>query len=295
MFLGIDIGATKAHGVAIDENLTVLAEDATFTRTGEEGVTSVLLEIAGNVAEKAGVEPHDFTSVGVGIPGVVNRETGEVTSAVNLRVEHLKLASIVESCFSAPVRVDNDVKAAVVGAARLLGSDSVTYLNLGTGLAAATIQGDLIRGFGNAAGEIGHLVMDPRGDPCRCGQRGCLETVIGGRYLAPRMAQLELDWSTLADNPRLDARAALDQVVRVTAQTVSLLALAYDSENIVLGGGVVQAAPWLLGSVQDFFLLRAPTATFPDYADMARRMRTLPEDSRVSAIGAALMGQERIA
>lgn len=293
MLLGIDIGATKAHGVAIDENLNVIAEAAAFTRTRDKGVSSVVLEVANAVANKAAINLTDFASVGIGIPGVVNPETGEVASAVNLRIEHLDLPAHVGSSFSVPVRVDNDVKAAVVGAARIIGSESVTYLNMGTGLAAATIEGTLFRGSGNAAGEIGHLVIDPNGEPCRCGQRGCAETVIGGRYLASRMDQLDLDWSTLADNPRVEARAALDQAVRVTARTVSLLALTYDSANILLGGGVVQAAPWLLGAVQDFLIRRALTATFPDYADIAKRTSTLPEDSRVAAIGAALIGQER--
>ncbi len=289
--LGIDIGGTKAHGVVLDENHQILAEHAMFSLRGEAGVRKVLLDLARTLADEVGVTTHGFDSVGVGIPGVVNRQTGEIASAVNLRIERMDLRGAVEAEFSAPVNVDNDVKATVVAAGMLLGSDSVTYINFGTGLAAATLAGNLIRGKDNAAGEIGHLVLNPNGDPCRCGQRGCLETIVGGAYLAPRMDMLDLDWSKLdaADTPT--GWAAFDQAVRAIAQIVAVVAVTYAPEHIVLGGGVIQAAPWALTAVKTFLIDRGQLATFPPYAEIAERLVVLDQDNQAPAIGAGLIGQ----
>ena len=289
--LGIDIGATKAHGVALDEHDKVVAEHATFTLRGQEGVMTVLMDVATKVAEKAGIGLRDFDGVGIGIPGVVNRDAGEITSAVNLSITRMPLLDMVSEHFSVPVRLDNDVKATVVAAGMILDSLSVTYINFGTGVAAATLDGRLIRGRDNLAGEIGHVVLDPNGDPCRCGQRGCVETVVGGQYLAPRMDMLDLDWTTLDSSDVPIGRAALDQSVRVISRIVASVSLSYGSDYVVLGGGVIQAAPWVLSAVQGFLVDRAKMATFPDYVDMAGRVVILENDIQAPAIGAALIGQ----
>ena len=289
--LGIDIGATKAQGVVLDQDNNVVAEDARFTIRGSRGVRSVLMDIAGALAGQVGIELREFDSVGVGIPGVVDREAGEITSAVNLRIERMPLRELVAGSFRAPIRLDNDVKATVVAAGMLLDSLSVTYLNFGTGVAAATLEGRLIRGQNNAAGEVGHIVVDPGGGPCRCGQTGCLETIVGGSYLAPRLEMLELEWSTLDRDTSAAGRAAFDQAVRVIARLVSLMSLVYASEHIVLGGGVIGAAPWVLPAVRDRLVEWGHGVAFPDYARIAEATTVMDQDIRLPAIGAALIGQ----
>jgi len=290
--LGIDVGATKAHAIVLDDNNTVIAEDASFTRRGEEGVKSVVMEISAAVAHKLGAELTDFGSVGIGIPGVVNRTTGEITRAVNLRIERMPLKDMISHEFSVPVRFDNDVKATAVAAGMMLDSISVTYINFGTGVASATIaDGRLLRGVENAAGEIGHIVLDPNGEPCRCGQRGCVETIVGGAYLAPRMDALELDWSALDQAEFPAGRAAYDQAVRVLSRVIAFVALAYASDNIVIGGGVIQAAPWALGSVREFLDARSRITSFPPYDKIAEHIKQLDNDMQAAAIGAALIGR----
>ena len=289
--LGIDVGATKAHGVVLDQDNTVVAEGTRPTIRGGQGVRSVLMDLAGALASQVGVDVREFDSVGVGIPGVVDREAGEITSAVNLRIEHMPLRELVAGSFRAPIRLDNDVKATVVAAGMLLNSLSVTYLNFGTGVAAATLAGRLVRGQNNAAGEVGHIVVDPSGGSCRCGQTGCLETIVGGSHLAPRLEALGLDWRTLDRDTTPAGRAAFDQSVRVIARLVSLMTLVYASEHIVLGGGVIGAAPWALSAVRDQLVEWGHDVAFPDYARIARGTTVLNQDARLPAIGAALIGQ----
>ena len=288
--LGIDIGSTKAHAVVLDADSNLVAEAAMFTRRGPEGVLSCLIDLARRLSDKVGVSLRSFDAVGVGIPGVVNRASGEITSAVNLRIDHMPLGEMIAGEFAVPVRIDNDVKVSVVAAGMLLKSLSVTYLNFGTGLATATLAGRLIRGTDNLAGEIGHIVLDPQGQPCRCGQRGCLETIVGGAYLAPRMDMLDLDWTKLDQVTSATGKAARDQAIDVIARIAVLMATVYGSEHIILGGGVIQAAPWVLGAVKRYLLDRDGVA-FPPYARIAEQIDTHERDDQLAAIGAALIGQ----
>jgi len=109
--------------------------------------------------------------------GAVDVASGRVEHAVNLGLSGLDLGSEVAARLGRSVRVENDVNAAALGAFSLLGrtsSQSMAYLNLGTSLAAGLVLGGrLWRGSRGVAGEIGHIPVDPAGDRCGCGQRGC--------------------------------------------------------------------------------------------------------------------------
>ena len=96
-----------------------------------------------------------------------------------------RCATELEARLGVPVAVENDVNVATLGAVALSGIRDLVYLSIGTGLAAGLVlDGTLRRGATGAAGEIGHVPIDPLGAVCQCGQRGCLETVASGRALA---------------------------------------------------------------------------------------------------------------
>ena len=121
------------------------------------------------------------------MPGLVDVERGAVKHAVNLGVDGdwLPLGDLLADGSGVPVVVENDVNAATLGAAALSGADDLVYLSIGTGLAAGLVlDGRLRRGEHGAAGEIGHVPVDPTGVLCQCGQRGCLETIASGSALA---------------------------------------------------------------------------------------------------------------
>ena len=153
-------------------------------------VRSSVAETLADLAAAAGVSIDGFAAVGMGIPGLVDRDAGTVRHAVNLGLgdEPLALADHVGDLARAPVVVDNDVNVAAVGAASALGCPSdLAYLSVGTGVAAGFVLGGRIRqGAHGAAGEIGHLPVDPGGPLCECGQRGCLEAVASGTAIAKR-------------------------------------------------------------------------------------------------------------
>lgn len=294
--LGIDIGGTKSHGLVLDGAGRVLAEEVRPTEPREPGVRRTVVEVAQALADDLGVQRAAFTSVGLGIPGLVDHTSGVVETAVNLRISRSDLAAVLADDFTAPVRVENDVKATALGAGLTLGETyrDLTYVNLGTGLAAAAVSnGRLVRGARNGAGEIGHLAVDPAGEPCDCGQRGCLETVLGGAYLDRRLAGLGLDLASLGSDVRPEAVAERDRVVAALATTFTLVVITYDPAVVVLGGGVLRAAAWLRPMVEDELRRRAALSPFLAGLAVAGRLVQLPTDVPVAAIGAAVVGRKR--
>ncbi|MFC6235824.1 ROK family protein, partial [Leucobacter soli] len=183
--IGMDIGGSKIAAVSLDEDARIEAEATLPVAMGAAGVLDTAAGLVAELAERTGRAPSDFASLGVGVPGQVQRPRGTVRHAYNLEIEEMELGELLSARTGIPVSVDNDVTAASIGAAHLMGLDgTIAYLNLGTGLAAGIIiDGRARRGANGVAGEIGHLPIDPLGRPCNCGQVGCLETVAGGMAL----------------------------------------------------------------------------------------------------------------
>ncbi|MGC4154311.1 MAG: ROK family protein [Propionicimonas sp.] len=292
--LGIDIGGTKAHGLVLDAADRVLAQRVLPTAPTAEGVRNTVIEVARALADDLRLGPESFTSVGLGIPGLVDHTHGIVETAVNLGIARCDLAGLLAADFPMPVRVENDLKATALGAGLVLGLSArdLAYVNLGTGLSSAAMSnGQLVRGLRNGAGEIGHLAIDPAGEACGCGQRGCLETVLGGQYLAPRLATQGLTLDRLDSDPRPAATSERNRIVAALATTLTLVATVYDSAAIALGGGVVTAAPWLRDAVTDELRRRAADSAFLNGLAIPDRLVALPPGSPVAAIGAALVGR----
>jgi predicted NBD/HSP70 family sugar kinase len=293
--LGLDIGGTKAHGVVLDAGDRVLAERVLPTEPSESGVRRTVLDVAGALADDLGVSPVAFSSVGLGIPGLVDHTSGVVETAVNLQIARTDLAALLAGDFAAKVRVENDVKATALGAGLALGTTrDLAYVNLGTGVAAAAVsRGRLIRGARNGAGEIGHLAVEPAGELCSCGQRGCLETALGGGYVTRRLAPLGLDLGSLGSDPRPEAAAEKARMVAALATALTLVVIAYDSAVIVLGGGVLRGTGWLRPAVEADLRRRAADSPFLSGLAVADRLVELPVEAPVAAIGAAVVGRKK--
>ena len=294
--LGIDVGGTKAHGLVLDGADRVLAERVVPTQPSEPGIRRTVLTVAEELAGELGVRTSAFTSVGLGIPGIVDHATGVVETAVNLQITRTDLAGLLADDFRPTVQVENDVKATALGAGLALGRDDrdLTYLNLGTGVAAAAVNnGRLVRGARNGAGEVGHLAIDPVGDLCECGQRGCLETVVGGAHLSRRLGGLGLTLTNLDTDPRPEAFAERTRLVAGLATTLTVVVISYDSAVVVLGGGVLTATAWLRPHVQAELRRRASTSPFLAGLDVAGRLVELPPNTPVAAIGAAVVGRKK--
>ena len=294
--VGLDVGATKTLGVAIGPDGAIVAEVREQTRLGADGVVDTAVRVF--EALRAATGDRLDGTVGVGVPGLVDVGLGAVKHAVNLGVDGdwLRLRDLLSHRLDLPVAVENDVNAAALGARSLDEADDVVYLSIGTGLAAGLVLGGrLRRGAHGAAGEVGHVSVDPGGLPCRCGQRGCLETIASGSALAtawptphgPAAAAL-FTAAARGDTSAIEVR---DRFCDGVASAVRVLSLAVDPVSIVLGGGVAQVGEPLQVAVQHALRAQAVGSPFLASLDLAGRVRVVPADYPVAAVGAALLGR----
>jgi glucokinase len=306
--VGVDVGGTKCLAVAL-EGGRMVDERRVPTPDGEEAVLDAIAAVASEVAGG-----KEIGGVGVGVPGLVDRE-GVLRFAPNLPgVVDLPIKAELEARLGTPVRVDNDATCAAwgerqVGAAQ--GYDDVILVTLGTGIGGGIVAGGtLLRGANGFAGEVGHMVIQAGGDPCPCGQRGCWERYASGgglgrlgqraaaegraaRVLAraggePHMVRGEHVTVAAADGDA-EARAVLAELGWWVALGLANLANVFDPQAFVLGGGLVEAGDLLLGPVRTAFAGLLTGAAHRPPVDVIPA--TLGEHA--GAIGAAFAGRER--
>ena len=294
--IGVDIGGTKIHAVLLDAFGEAVDSVRMPTPRGEAAVLGGVISAVEALSERCSLsDPVD--EIGVGIPGAVDLASGRVANAVNLGISELDLGEELRQRFGRPVHVDNDVNAAALGVHHLLmkagdAPASLAYLNIGTGMAAGiVIDGALWRGFGGAAGEVGHLPLSGASELCPCGQRGCIETVASGSALIRRWGS-ERPVAALFEEARRgnrDARAIVDDFARGVAAAIQTLALTIAPDRIVIGGGVTAAGEALLTLIRDALETLARGVPFFEALTLQERVSFANFES-AAALGAALGG-----
>lgn len=266
--VGVDVGGTKIAAALVDaggrlSGLTRCPTDVSSPQATLEGIAATV----GLALQAAGASAGQVLGVGLGIPGLVDPDGGIGLASVNLGWRDVAVTAYLQQRLGLPCRIENDVRAAGLGEAAFgaaRGLDNFIYLSLGTGVAAAVIlDGRVWRGAHGLAGEIGHTQFDPELPPCKCGGVGCLEALVSGPAIAARAAlklksaqsRSSLDPATPITAQAVFAAARLgdalalesvDEACAYLARAVQWLALAYDPQLIVLGGGVSQAGELLL-------------------------------------------------
>ena len=299
MKVGLDVGGTKTDAVALGADGALEGRVRLATGWGPAAVARTVVEAVRTLGRESGFSVDDIESVGVGIPGQVDSARGRVSHAVNLGVEELDLAAVVAPELGVPVRVENDVKAAALGAYALQGAasgaGSLGYLNLGTGVAAGiVVDGRLWRGTRGTAGEVGHISVDPAGPLCRCGQHGCIEALAGGGVVAERWARPGVlpvrDVFDAADAGDPQARAIRADIARGVASAVRVLVLTADVDRVVLGGGITALGDRLMTDVAAQLATSSEASPFMRSLRLQERVELLPPGSPAAALGAALVG-----
>lgn len=273
--VGVDIGGTKIAAGVVNDQGAVLAQERMATggrdaQTIEDGIADLVTRLRAN---------YELEAVGIGAAGFVDEKRSRVNFAPNLGWHNEPLQHAVESQVGIPVVVENDANAAAWGEFRFgAGRDiegllDMVTITVGTGIGGGiVIGGNLYRGRWGAAGELGHMCVDPGGRPCSCGNRGCWEQYASGnalvreaRWLASERradAQVLLDLgdgtpegvqgkhvtqAARAGDPV--ALAAFDFVARWLGLGMADIATVLDPQCFVIGGGVSEADDVLLPSV----------------------------------------------
>jgi len=224
--IGIDAGGTKVEGLVVDLDRGTVLDRLVVATPAADADASV--ETIATVARRL-MSGHRVAAVGVGAAGMVDRE-GRMRFAPNLAWRDEPLAERISEAVGLPALVDNDANVAAWGEFRFgagRGSDDMLLVTVGTGIGGGIIAGGaLFRGAHGFAGEIGHIIVEPGGPRCGCGNQGCWEQVASGRAIG-RMGR-----EASADHPEseLSTLAGGDPAL-VTGEHVSLAAAGGDADR----------------------------------------------------------------
>jgi glucokinase len=289
--LAVDVGGTSVKAARVAESGTLLERCAVPTPVsdGPEAIVVAVREVA------ARLHDADVVAAGVVVPGVVDRADGVARYAANLGWQDVPLGPLLRGDLDVPVRLDNDVRGAGL-AERTLGSargvPDCLIVMLGTGIAALVVAGGQpVTGGAGMAGEVGHVCVVPDGEPCPCGQRGCLERYASGAAVARRYAALT-DSSLPAREvvARLDGDPAAAQVwteaTDALAAALAQCTLVLDPSLVVLAGGLAGAGEALRRPVADALAARLTWREPPALA-------TSPLGPDIGVHGAALLAWGR--
>lgn len=288
--LAVDVGGTTIKAEIVDGQGNVLASGAAETPYGEAALVSVSELGRRLIGEVGGA----VSRAGLVVPGIVDRARRVGILSANIGWNHLDLGSPLEAAWGVPVLVDHDVTIAgwaewQLGAGR--GCNDMFFVALGTGVAAATVAGGhLLRGGLAQGGEFGHVVVRPGGQLCRCGSRGCLETVssaasiahaygaLVGRQIGGAADVLE----AMADDPL--AVRVWDEAIAALADGLISVINVLSPARIVLGGGLAQAGGSLTRPLYDAVSGLARLVPVPDIVGAEF-------GARAALVGATLLAQ----
>jgi N-acetylglucosamine repressor len=194
--IGLNLGQEKFIGAIVNLRGEI-KETVELPAANEKGQTAIesVYQIIQQLLRK-GYKP--VVGIGVGTPGLVNTREGVVIDAVNLDWKDLPLGKMLQNKFKLPVLLLNDSQAAAIGE-YVYGSNhdresNLVVVNVKHGIGAGIlINGRLFQGDGGSAGEIGHVVVQENGVPCRCGKNGCLETVSSARAILNQLNMNSLE------------------------------------------------------------------------------------------------------
>lgn len=291
--VGIDVGGTKVYSQVFDHGLNPISSDRRPSGQGPIEVTRSISESLMEVTKTAGIEISDLDGIGVGIPGQVDSLLGEVSNAVNLGVEHLSLGQQLFDRFGLSSSIINDVNATAIGIAKAHShSDSIAYLNFGTGLAAGfVLDGQLLLGANNLAGEIGHFSVNPDGAECPCGQRGCLETLASAAGIKSYLEELGMsaeDWWSFEKLPEQTRTTIGSRFIEGMTKAITAVSLSLDPDYIYLGGGTLEVIKKDRGEMLSVLFESDLFPSFLAKSGFLERVRFVENHSSMATLGSVV-------
>ncbi|MFF2154516.1 ROK family protein [Paenibacillus chitinolyticus] len=260
--VGVELDRHQVNIGIVDLQGNVVAMSQ-YPRSVEES-PEVTLERVGTeidqLTKSNEIDCERIIGVGVGLPGIIDNDTGEVMFSVQLGWRNVRLAERLKEITGYDVAVDNELKAKALaehmkGAA--IGSQRTVLLGFGNGVGSAFIMdGEIYRGRTNSAGEIGHTTIDPNGMLCDCGKAGCLQTYINIKSLLSEANKIRPVRSIedLFEAKKAGERWALHLIERALmymAITINNVVCMYNPDSVILSGELTDKFPEILDEVVD--------------------------------------------
>jgi glucokinase len=251
--IGVDLGGTNLRAAAITRDGKMLDKVSGTTQLSA-GRDAVISDIVGAIVKlRADAGAKGLAGIGIGIPGFILMEKGIVTKSPNLPgFENFAVRDEIERLLKASVILENDANVAALGE-KWIGAgrdvDDLVLLTLGTGIGGGIISGGkVLHGFLGMAGELGHMTVVPGGNPCACGNNGCLEKHASATAVAMMARLLGLgenltskDVYDLAIGGNQSARVVFERMGSALGMALATLVNAFNFPLYLLSGGVLPA------------------------------------------------------
>ncbi len=279
--VGVDLGGTNIKLGIITTTGQVVRKISVPTegQGGPDHVIKRMCDATLDLIAQAGVDKDRVAAVGIGAPGSMSHTDGMILTPPNLPGwKNVPLRDRIAEGTGIPANLENDANAAAYGEFWIGGGKGTTdmvFFTLGTGIGGGIIiGGQLVRGSFDNGGELGHMIVQPGGRLCGCGQRGCIEAYASANFTAVRAVEgirsgeasslkERLDQNLPVETPHvIEAAYAGDAyAARIWDETCQLLAIACinvqhfsNPQKILFGGGMIGAGDRLLEPVRKYFL-----------------------------------------
>ena len=282
LIVGVDLGGTNiVVGTLPEDGSAVYGHQLqpTPVAEGPDAVVGRIVELIGKsltaTKRELGTDDLNLAGVGIGSPGPLNTQTGIVVMTPNLGWRNMPLRDRIADATGLAATLENDANCATLGEwwrGAAQGAQHVVGLTVGTGIGGGVVlDGKILHGASDVAGEIGHMTIDMTGRPCKCGNYGCLEAYASGPNIAARAVEELLAGAVTklpdyvgGDLDRITAQVvyeaardgdelALD-VVRDTARVlgvgIATLVNSLNPEIVVVAGGVTLAGDRLFAPLR---------------------------------------------
>ncbi|MCM1339384.1 MAG: ROK family protein [Muribaculaceae bacterium] len=282
--IGIDVGGTNVKIALVDENGKIIYSNSvpTYAKMGYEYTVNNIKQAIRDLMKETNTDSTSIDAIGFDFPGQVDYKTGVVKLAPNIPGwVNVPIAQMIEDEFHIPTKIDNDVRCAALGELKFgagRGCENFICMTVGTGIGSGlVINGKLVRGAANAAGELGHIKLQTQGGPlCGCGDTGCLEAFASG----PAIVAMANDYlkggkaakfSEMAGDgeitPYIVAKAAeagdpiAKRIFEIIGEYIGLgltsVINLLNPEKVIIGGGVAESGDLLLDPIRRTVKARA--------------------------------------
>lgn len=251
--IGVDLGGTNLRVAVVSPQGTILdrVSHPTVYTNGAAGVVADMVSIISSLRERVGGE---LAGVGIGVPGFIDIDAGVILGSANLPgFTGFPVRDEIQKQLGTPIILENDANAAALGESWIGAGRNVRDLiliTLGTGIGGGIIvNGRILHGFLGMAGEIGHMTVFPDGNPCGCGNCGCLEKHASASAIAAmanmmgiatkRFSASDVHELAVAGNPR--ARLVFESMGRALGVAIASLINLFNFPLYLISGGPLPA------------------------------------------------------
>ena len=263
----LDVGGTKVLGAIFDENDQIIYRLKKRSKSGGNTTTDaekVIIDVVAEMIKESGIDRKKLNAVASCAPGVIDQSTGIVLFTPNLPWRNYNIRAAMEERFKVPFYVGNDVNLGVLGEYHFgagRGYKNIVGFFVGTGMGGGLVlDGKLFTGNQFKAAEYGHMILDPEGPLCNCGQRGCLEAFSSKQGMSAYIRQQvsrgretmmaeaveegvfrskKLKKALEAKDPV--AREAVDRACHYLAIATGNMINTISPDLVLYGGGVIEA------------------------------------------------------